>query len=318
MQQIHFPGLSTNSRLRVHTLHVLSFIAKQYLTVQCCFFDVFLASLGQRIVDMFHSMTSDSGKKHIIQALTDPRVVFATSALGMGVDLKNVQHVVQYGPPKDIQTYMQAYGRAGRGGSMSHYLILYHGKQLIGISEKMREYVSNDSSCRRTQLLYLFVGEVVQPLAVKHACCDNCAKMCQCKDSYDGNASDLELHAAKSIAHKLRTVSDHQRESLCQMLMDRLEGDVDHGLCGNISVYHTLQEHYSTKDTIMSETLQSCETLFSTDDITCRVHVYDLNQAKTILETIMDVFGDCESDVDSNCADDSVNVSAFDALSLDE
>ncbi len=164
----------------------------------------------------------------------------------------------------------------------------------------------------------LFDGEVVQPLAVKHACCDNCAKMCQCKDSCDGNASDLELHAAKPIAHKVRTVSNHQRESLRQMLMDRLEGDVDHGLCGNISVYHTLQEHYSTKDTVITETLQSCETLFCINDITCRVHVYDLNQAKIILETVMDVFGDCESDIDCNSVDDSVNVSEFDALLLDD
>ncbi len=77
------------------------------------FHDVFLASLGQRsvhppgasnvssnrVVDMFHSMTSDSVKNHIIQTLRDPqpvlRVVLATSALGMGVDFKNVQHVVQ-------------------------------------------------------------------------------------------------------------------------------------------------------------------------------------------------------------------------------
>ncbi len=77
------------------------------------FHDVFLASHGQRsvhppgasnvssnrVVDMFHSMTSDSVKNHIIQTLRDPqpvlRVVLATSALGMGVDFKNVQHVVQ-------------------------------------------------------------------------------------------------------------------------------------------------------------------------------------------------------------------------------
>ncbi len=70
--------------------------------------------------------------------------------------------------------------------------------------------------------------------------------------------------------------------------------------------------------TVITETPQSCETLFSIDDITCRVHVYDLNQAKIILETVMDVFGDCESDIDCNSVDDSVNVSEFAALLLDD
>ncbi len=46
--------------------------------------------------------------------------------------------------------------------------------------------------------------------------------------------------------------------------------------------------------------------------------MYDLNQAKIILETVMDVFGDCESDIDCNSVDDSVNVSEFDALLLDD
>lgn len=47
---------------------------------------------------------------------------------------------------------------------------------------------------------------------------------------------------------------------------------------------HTLQEHYSTKDPMINETLQSCETLFCIDDIICQVHVYDFNHAKIILK----------------------------------
>lgn len=42
------------------------------------------------------------------------RVVMTTSALGMVVDFMGVHHVVNYGPPQDLESYMQAYGRAGR------------------------------------------------------------------------------------------------------------------------------------------------------------------------------------------------------------
>ncbi|RXN19558.1 mediator of RNA polymerase II transcription subunit 34-like protein [Labeo rohita] len=187
---------------------------------------------------------------------------------------------------------------------------------LVGV-KKWRDMLQTD--VYRERLIGMAVDEVhtIVLWGERHSSDAPFRKWCGlCKESCDGNASDLELHAAKPIAHKVRTVSNHQRESLRQMLMDRLEGDVDHGLCGKISVYHTLQEHYSTKDPMINETLQSCETLFCINDIICQVHVYDFNHAKIILETVMEVFGDCESDMDSNSFDDSVNIFEFDAMSL--
>jgi hypothetical protein len=35
------------------------------------------------------------------------RVVFATSALGMGVNLPNIRHIIHYGVPHDVEEYLQ-------------------------------------------------------------------------------------------------------------------------------------------------------------------------------------------------------------------
>ncbi len=45
-------------------------------------------------------------------------VVFATMALGMGIDCVGLTQTIHYGAPRSIDDYFQECGRAGRGGSM--------------------------------------------------------------------------------------------------------------------------------------------------------------------------------------------------------
>lgn len=52
---------------------------------------------------MYHSGTVDKTKRNVISSLKDPqgkvRLIVATSALGMGVDIKGLYRVINYGPP---------------------------------------------------------------------------------------------------------------------------------------------------------------------------------------------------------------------------
>lgn len=38
--------------------------------------------------------------------------------------------VINYGPPNDIESYVQAFGRVGRDGMNSEALLLFYGRQL--------------------------------------------------------------------------------------------------------------------------------------------------------------------------------------------
>ena len=45
------------------------------------------------------------------------RVIFATVAMGMGVDIPSIRHVIHVGPPRTIREYFQETGQAGMAGT---------------------------------------------------------------------------------------------------------------------------------------------------------------------------------------------------------
>ena len=141
--------------------------------------------IGPHIVDMFNRACSIAKRTEIVKSFCERdgavRIVIASTSFGMGVDCPNIRKIIHWGPPENLDTYMQETGRAGRDGLQAHACLLYgHARGFV--SQAMKDYGQNSSICRRTLLcesfLFSDVSSYVKPK--KCECCDLCFSICQC------------------------------------------------------------------------------------------------------------------------------------------
>lgn len=88
------------------------------------------------------------------------RVIIATTAFGMGIDCPDIHRVIHWGPPSEVDHYVQEAGRAGRDGLPAQAMLLY-AQAKHRVNDKMQEYGMNVDVCHRKLLFKDFImGQV--------------------------------------------------------------------------------------------------------------------------------------------------------------
>ena len=133
-----------------------------------------------RLFAQFHASSTKLMKEDILNEIklanSRIRVIFATTALGMGVDAPNIENNIHITPPANLESYVQEIGRAGRSGNQSNAMIYYNNNDLSSknIDESMKKYCGEES-CLRAGLL----GHFGFPLEKQNHCCCNCERNSQ-------------------------------------------------------------------------------------------------------------------------------------------
>ena len=138
---------------------------------------------GNRFGEIYTRASTTAMKEQIINAFKKDssflRVVFATIAFGMGLDIPDIKQVIHIGPSNDIEDYAQEIGRAGRNRDASKAILV--AKNNRHASEEMKSYVRNTTECRRLYIYKKFLkGDNVNSNIPLCSCCDVCANVCQC------------------------------------------------------------------------------------------------------------------------------------------